>query len=44
MNNDVIYDAFSGVDEEYLSSADDTDAIRLSFAPWHRTRCRGAGC
>ncbi|MBR0537011.1 MAG: hypothetical protein IJK40_02590, partial [Clostridia bacterium] len=31
MNDDVIYDAFSGVDEEYLSAADDTDAIRLSF-------------
>ena len=31
MNNDVIYDAFSGVDEEYLSVADNADAIRQSF-------------
>ncbi len=31
MNNDVIYDAFSGINEEYLSVADNTDAIRHSF-------------
>ena len=31
MNNDVIYDAFSCVDEEYLSAADNADAIRQSF-------------
>ena len=31
MNNDIIYDAFSGVREEYLSAADDINAIRLSF-------------
>ena len=31
MNNDIIYDAFSGVREEYLSAADNADAIRHSF-------------
>ncbi len=31
MNNDVIYDAVSGVDEVYLSAADNADAVRNSF-------------
>ena len=31
MNTENIYDAVSGVDQQFVSAADDTDAIRLSF-------------
>ena len=46
MNNKVIYDAVSGVSEEYLSAADDTDAIRRSFQKdrSRRTKIIGTVC
>ena len=37
MKTDAIYDAISGLDETYVSAADNSDAIRLSFRK-NRTR------
>lgn len=39
MNTGMIYDAVSGVDQQFVSAADDTDAVRLSFK---RNRARKA--